>query len=310
MNARAIRAPRGLSRDTSRERTLVTPEGVSLPLTIASRGARAGALILDLLLVGVLMTATTIALISIAGGTAALARSVEDGSGAAQMLELLVVLWIVLMFLFRNAYFLFFELGPRGATPGKRLCGIRIAARDGGRLSAEMVIARNLLRDIELFLPLVFLAAAGAESGVAWLAATAWILVFPLLPLFNRDRLRAGDIIAGTWVVEAPRHKLHAPLTASAEPPSTGYRFTEAELAVYGEYELQTLERVLRLGRRDAILPVHATIVRKIGREGSSASGDGDERAFLEAYYTQLRSRLESGMRMGRRKADKFTEDT
>lgn len=314
MKSRAVKSPRRFRRDTSRDRVLVTPEGVSLPLTIASRGARAGALILDLLLVGVLMTATTIALISIAGGTAALARTVENGSGAAQMLELLVVVWIILMFLFRNAYFLFFELGPRGATPGKRLSGMRIAARDGGRLSAEMVIARNLLRDIELFLPLVFLASAGAESGAAWLAATAWILVFPLFPLFNRDRLRAGDVIAGTWVVEAPRHKLHAPMTAAQdrEEAAHAYHFTEAELAVYGEYELQTLERVLRLGRQDAILPVHEMIARKIGREGmgSGADGVGDERAFLEAYYAQLRARLESGMRMGRRKADKFTEDS
>ncbi|WP_156841882.1 RDD family protein [Novosphingobium aquimarinum] len=307
--ARAAKAPKRYRRDTSRNRELVTPEGVSLPLTIASRGARAGALILDLLLVGVLMTATTIALISIAGGTAALVRSVEDGSGAAQMLELLVVLWIILMFLFRNAYFLFFELGPRGATPGKRLAGIRIAARDGGRLTAEMVIARNLLRDIELFLPLVFLASAGAESGAAWLAATAWILVFPLLPLFNRDRLRAGDMIAGTWVVEGPRQKLHAAMTTAAEVAPQSYRFSDEELAVYGEYELQTLERVLRLGARKSILPVHETIVRKIGREGPRESGVGDEQAFLEAYYAQLRARLESGMRMGRRKADKYAQE-
>jgi uncharacterized RDD family membrane protein YckC len=312
MNAKAVSAKNRYHPDTTRQRTLVTAEGVSLPLTIASRGARAGALILDLVLVGVLMIATTIALISIAGGTAALVRSVEDGSGAAQMLELLVVLWIILMFLFRNAYFLFFELGPRGATPGKRLSGIRIAARDGGRLTADMVIARNLLRDIELFLPLVFLASAGAESGAAWLATTAWILVFPLLPLFNRDRLRAGDMIAGTWVVEAQRQKLHAPVTTAAAPeaPGASYHFTPEELAVYGEYELQTLERVLRLGRRDAIVPVHETIARKIGREGTAGDGTGDERAFLEAYYTQLRARLESGMRLGRRKADKHTEDS
>ena len=36
------------------------------------------------------------------------------------------------------------------------------------------------------------------------------------------------------------------------------------------------------------------------------SGGGGDERAFLEAYYTQLRARLESGMRLGKRKADKF----
>ena len=38
--------------------------------------------------------------------------------------------------------------------------------------------------------------------------------------------------------------------------------------------------------------------------------GAGDERAFLEAYYTQLRARLEGGMRLGRRKADKWTQGT
>ena len=43
-------------------------------------------------------------------------------------------------------------------------------------------------------------------------------------------------------------------------------------------------------------------ICRKIGWN----PGSGDERAFLEAYYAQLRARLESNMRFGKRKADKF----
>jgi len=80
------------------------------------------------------------------------------------------------------------------------------------------------------------------------------------------------------------------------------YRFGEAELAVYGEYELQVLERVLRDGRPEAMQEVMQTICRKIGW----TAGSGDERAFLEAYYTQLRARLERGMRFGKRKADKF----
>ena len=47
---------------------------------------------------------------------------------------------------------------------------------------------------------------------------------------------------------------------------------------------------------------MHEAICRKIGWH----PGAGDERAFLEAYYTQLRARLESGLRLGKRKADKF----
>lgn len=300
-------------RRNDRARTLVTPEGIALPLVLASRGARFGALVLDLMLILALMIGTTAALLFAAGGASSLTRDIAPRSGAQHAIEFLIILWIAAMFLFRNAYFLFFELGPRGATPGKRLTGIRIAARGngdgGGRLTAEMVIARNLLRDIELFLPLVFLASAsdGGDMGAAGIAAAAWFLVFALFPCFNRDRLRAGDLIAGTWVVEAPRRKLEAVLSAGearAVSPATGatYRFGEAELSVYGEYELQTLERVLRDNRHEALVAVHETICQKIGWH----PGAGDERAFLEAYYTQLRARLESGMRMGRRKADKF----
>ena len=251
--------------------------------------------------------ATTLGLVWLASGMFDVAMM--QGGVAGRMLEFLIILWIAAMFLFRNAYFLFFELGPRGATPGKRLQGIRIAARDGGRLSAEMVIARNLLRDIELFLPLVFLANArdGGDMGAAGIAAAAWFLVLALFPCFNRDRLRAGDIIGGSWVVEAPKRKLETAMTlhepAKARP---AYRFGEAELAIYGEYELQTLERVLREDRPEALASVQEAICRKIGWN----PGEGDERAFLEAYYTQLRARLESNLRMGKRKADKFASES
>ncbi|GGC09090.1 hypothetical protein GCM10011494_29680 [Novosphingobium endophyticum] len=292
-------------RRSSRERILVTPEGIAVPVTVASRGARAGALMLDLTFIVLLIVGTTLALLYIAGGTAGMLREVDSKSAAGHALQFLVILWIVIMFLFRNAYFLFFELGPRGATPGKRLAGIRIAARDGGRLTAEMVIARNLLRDIELFLPIVFIASAGADSGAAWLAATGWFLIFMLFPMFNRDGLRAGDIIAGSWVLERPRQKLEAAMSVANLAQRPAYTFDEAELSVYGEYELQALERVLRDKRPDSIESVYQTIAAKIGR----SDGWNDERAFLEDYYTQLRARLEAGMRMGRRKADKFSGD-
>ncbi|MDB5725054.1 MAG: hypothetical protein JWQ16_1808 [Novosphingobium sp.] len=290
---------------SDRGRVLITPEGIALPLTLASRGTRFGALALDLMIIGFLIVGTTIGLLFIAGGTLS---SIENNhSAAGRALQFFAVLWLAAMFLFRNAYFLFFELGPRGATLGKRMTGIRVAARDGGRLSAEMVIARNLLRDIELFLPLVFIASAsgGGDMGAASLAATAWFLLFALFPCFNKDRLRAGDLIAGTWVVEAPRRKLEAAMSAVAAPSSAdhAYKFGDPELAPYGEYELQTLERVLREDRTEALVSVAEAICTKIGW---TAPGLGQERAFLEAYYTQLRAHLENGMRFGTRKADKF----
>ncbi len=290
-----------------RGRVLVTPEGIALPIVLASRGTRFGALLLDLVLIGIIMLVTTLAAAYVANGAGAPGPEERDASAAWQFVY---IVWVAAMFLFRNAYFLFFELGPRGATPGKRMTGIRIASRDGGRLTAEMVIARNLLRDVELFLPLAFIVGTSfGDRSAATLAATLWFLVFALFPFFNRDRLRAGDLIAGTWVVEAPKRKLAAAMSlgetargAASMATGAAYRFSEVELAIYGEHELQTLERVLRDDRAEALVAVHEAICGKIGWN----PGAGDERAFLEAYYTQLRARLESGMRMGRRKADKW----
>jgi uncharacterized RDD family membrane protein YckC len=286
---------------------MVTPEGIPLPITLASRGSRLGALLLDLGIVGLLIVGTTLALLSIAGGTAGLLARAGQPSAVGHAIQFLMILWLAAMFLLRNAYFLYFELGPRGATLGKRLVGIRIAARDGGRLSAEMVIARNLLRDIELFLPIAFLGAlSGGEKSATALAAAAWFLIFAGMPLFNRDRLRAGDIVAGSWVVEAPKRSLEPALSTGtaglSAGPRAGFVFSERELSVYGEYELQMLERLLRENRAEALATVHETIARKIGRDPA----DGEAVAFLGAYYRQLRSRLEAGMRMGRRKRDKF----
>jgi hypothetical protein len=187
------------------------------------------------------------------------------------------------------------------------MMGIRVAARGGGPLTPEMIIARNLLRDIELFLPLAFIAMAG-NGGVGGWAAAAWFALFAFFPFFNRDRLRAGDLIAGTWVVETHKQKLLPVMSlsaASAESiPPEAYRFGESELAIYGEHELQTLERVLRDNRADTLEAVAEAICAKIGW---TAPGIEETRPFLQAFYTQLRARLESGMRFGKRKADKFS---
>jgi uncharacterized RDD family membrane protein YckC len=283
---------------------LTTPEGLALPFTLGSRGARAGALVLDLMLIGFLELVVT--LVAILG----LSRMIGSWSSdnLPPGLELLAVMWIAALFLFRYGYVLHFELGPRGATPGKRAAGIRIAARDGGRLTAEAVIARNLLRDIEIFLPLAFLATASAHGGPANWAAFAWFLLFVLFIFFNKDRMRAGDLIAGTWVVEAPRRKLEQALSlgeaARGRSVTTGaeYRFGDAELSIYGEYELKALEQVLRSDQQAALVAVAEAICNKIGWN----AGSGDERAFLDAFYAQLRAKLERDMRFGKRKADKY----
>jgi uncharacterized RDD family membrane protein YckC len=293
-----------------RQRTLVTPEGLALALTLASRGSRVGALTLDFL---VLMLAL-ITLQFVMGGIASgVLGDAFDGTGESLVgaFEFVVILGILTVFVVRYGYFLAFELSPRGATPGKRALGIRVAARGGGRLTAEAVIARNLIRDIELFMPLIFLllAPSGAQ-GSAGIAGAIWLLIFLGFPFFNRDALRAGDVIAGTWVVEAPRTKLAealstrgAAIKGSSTITGARYEFGDEELSVYGEKELQTLERLLRYGQEETLVTVHATICGKLGWD----PGEGDQRAFLEAFYAQLREKLERDMRFGKRKADKHS---
>ncbi|WP_120077143.1 RDD family protein [Aurantiacibacter odishensis] len=283
---------------SKRARTLVTPEGLSLPLTVGGKGARASALILDLV---ILMTGTIVVLVilsAIGFGLFDMGSSPDTNP----VLQGVLVMVILFMFLARYGYFLWFELGPRAATPGKRLVGLRVAARDGGRLSAEMVIARNLMRDVEVFLPLFFLLGGGQEAGVAGWAAFVWLAVFVLFPFFNKDALRAGDIVAGTWVVEASRAKLKEAMSLAPDRQDT-YRFGEAELSVYGEHELQVLEKVLRDDRPGALREVAEAITGKIGWQ----LGTGDEREFLEAFYAALRGHLEGNMRFGKRKKDKFS---
>lgn len=303
-------SPPYLAAQARRQRDLVTPEGLSLPVTIASRGARAGALMIDFIIVHLTMLIVTLLLIYLAFGVLDVNWAAAKASPALGALEFLAVLWLLAMFSFRYGYFLYFELGPRGATPGKRMVGIRIAARDDARLTAEAVIARNLLRDVELFMPIVLIAGAqDGEGGLAGLAAMVWFAIFLLFPFFNRDAMRAGDLIAGTWVVEAPKPRLAKTLSVSpgaqgqSEETGVQYRFGAEELSVYGEYELQTLERILRENQAEAMAKVAETICAKIGWN----NGHGDDRAFLEAFYAQLRARLERDMQFGKRKPDKHS---
>ena len=289
------------TRNARRDRTMVTPEGLALPLRVASRGARAGALLLDLSIIFFGLFFFFIALLMLGFGFFDL-DDVPPGP-----IEFIAIVVIIVMFLCRYAYFLWFELGPRGATPGKRLLGIRVAARptaleDGATLTAEMVIVRNLMRDAEVFIPTFFLLSGGQEAGVFGSAAFVWLAAFVLFPFFNRDGLRAGDLVAGTWVVETGRAKLESAMSLAPDR-STTYRFGDAELSVYGEHELQVLESVLRQDNPQALREVAEAICGKIGW----SLGAGDEREFLEAFYAALRGHLERGMRFGQRKADKHS---
>lgn len=273
------------------QRSLITPEGVDLRIRLAEAGERLGAFCLDIaIMVSALLAFTLIC--GLAGAA----------TGSA---EFIGVVWLLAFFVLRVFYFTFFEMGPRAATPGKRLLGIRVAARNGGRLTAQAVFARNATREIEIFLPLGFLASQGVDSldGLIVLAGFLWSGIFAFFPLFNTDRLRPGDIIAGTWVVKAPKRKLQKDIAGEGEKALSDFNFTQAELDAYGVHELHVLENVLRTRDAETMKLVAAQIREKIGRPPTS---DGQDEKFLDAYYTALRKRLETQLLYGVRRKDKF----
>ncbi|MBS0478182.1 MAG: RDD family protein [Proteobacteria bacterium] len=288
------RSPRPLPANAALRRSFVTPEGVDLRIELGSAGARAGAFALDvLIMLGVLVIGTIVI-----GTTAVANESVLLGG-----------LWLIGFFFLRNGWFTLFEMGGRGATPGKRIVGLRVVARDGSRLTGGAVIARNAMREIEFFLPITFFFATIFQSGadkMISLVALIWSGIFLFFPLFNRDRLRVGDLLAGTWVVQRAKVKLGQDIVASLAQTDRARRtFSDHALGLYGEYELQTLEEVLRGGDSDAIVTVAAAIRRKAG-----LPDDHDDYGFLSDYYAALCARLERQMMVGLRRADKFAEAT
>ena len=271
----------------SLKRSFITPEGVDLKLELASAGSRAAAFLIDLILMTVILVAVTLAFLFMA----------VPGTG-----QVLTILWLIGFFILRNGWFSLFEMGSRGATPGKRLMSLRVVARDGARLTGAAVIARNAMREIEVFLPLSFLAqqaGAGTANTFLTIFSLLWSGIFLFFPLMNRDRLRIGDLVAGTWVVQLQKKALSPDLVQdSAQRRRT---FSQAALNLYGIYELQTLEEVLRNEQPNAV----ATVARTI-RDKAGLDDDGDDYAFLSDYYAALCAHLESQLIVGRRREDKF----
>ncbi len=274
-------------------RHLVTPEGVDLQIELADIGARIGAFMIDLIIITLILIASAFAL----------------GSMSLYNEDLATTIITLIAFLLRSFYFTLFEMGRRAATPGKMMLKIRVAARGKARLSAASVFARNALREIGFFLPIGMLGGIGqgGVNGWLYLLGSIWTGVFLLFPLFNKDRLRVGDLVAGTWVVRAPRPMLAADLVTTDRPETEAifakFAFTPAQIDTYGIKELHVLEDVLRAQDPDVLKDVANRIRTKI--EWLWEEGENDI-SFLRAYYAALRGRLESKMLMGVRRKDKF----
>ena len=147
-------------------------EGVVIRLRIAGPLPRALAYLTDFLI--------RLALF-ITGILLALMTGAAMGSNVAQGLILLS--WFLLDWL----YPVLFEAGRRGATPGKRMLGLRVVQASGSPLTVGQAVVRNFLRFIDGMPPIpLFTYALGMASCLA-----------------TRRFQRLGDLAAGTVVVYA-----------------------------------------------------------------------------------------------------------
>jgi uncharacterized RDD family membrane protein YckC len=145
--------------------TAETPEGILLELRPAGLSARVYAFALD--------------------GMIRLAILYGALMGLAFLGGLGFALWLTLIFALEWFYPVVFELTASGATPGKRVFGLRVVMDNGLPVTAAAAVTRNLFRAAD-FLPLGY--------GFAIVSM-----------LLRRDCKRLGDIAAGTLVLHAPR---------------------------------------------------------------------------------------------------------
>ena len=112
-----------------------TPEGILLELRPAGLTARFYAFVLD----------WTIRIAIIYG--AGIIANITGGIGVA--------FWIILIFALEWLYPVAFELTASGATPGKRVFGLRVLMDNGLPVTAAASVTRNVLRAAD-FLPLAY----------------------------------------------------------------------------------------------------------------------------------------------------------
>jgi uncharacterized RDD family membrane protein YckC len=154
--------------DLDDRKTIQTPEGLDLDLTLAGLGSRMIAAVVDAILIGLLV-------FMVAFGASRLSLGGLDGGIFVQAVVTIAITLVIL------GYLVGFEALNEGRTPGKRAVGIRVVTTEGDSIGFLAAFLRNLLRVID-FLPAVFIVGAGSI-------------------LLTKTNQRLGDIAANTIVI-------------------------------------------------------------------------------------------------------------
>jgi uncharacterized RDD family membrane protein YckC len=227
--------------------------GIDVSLAVAGPGARAFAFLVDWHIRLILALAWFVAAALIYNGYNGRLSLAPPLTNDARWFGAVVAPALAIYALYHCAV----ELAMRGSTPGKRMAGVRIVARDGGAPSAGALLVRNVFRLIDS-LPVFY--------GVGLMAAVA-----------TRTHVRIGDMAAGTLLVYASAStRLPAPVSMADAAGRLDARGAEliAEL----------LERWVTLAP-----PARVRLARQLlARYGADAGGAGADDAALHAQLVSL----------------------
>jgi uncharacterized RDD family membrane protein YckC len=202
-----------------------TPEGILLELRPAGLSVRFCAFVVDLLIRFAIVFGAALVLMSMGGlGTAA---------------------WFILFFALEWFYPVVFELMPSGATPGKKMFGLKVVMDNGLPVTPAAAVTRNLLRVAD-FLPLFY--------GFAIVSL-----------LIRQDSKRLGDLAAATMVV----HELRPPAREGFDdivPVAPVKPLAPADQAAV--IALATRARRLTSERLDELAALAAVVSGDAGRSG------------------------------------------
>jgi uncharacterized RDD family membrane protein YckC len=289
---------------------IITPENIALQMPLATPYHRLEAFLNDVLRL-VLFTILLSLLIVL------LSNLLPLPSGGT---FIMLAIFNILLFLLWNGYFIYYEL-KYGATPGKRSLGFKVISQNGSFLPASAIYVRNIMREIELWMPMRLLLAiamigpnAFSDSGL-W--PFLWILMFGVFPFIDKYHRRLGDLLSGTVVVMPGQSKLERDLVVrgkpivakkeeeeeASQPPK--YHFSEAMVDIYGKDELQILEEILRKSPKMLLRDrkeLFRTLVQKICKKVNYPETIPCEEyeLFLNLFYEAQRANLENKLVHGR----------
>lgn len=208
-------------------------DGVEIRLRMAGPLPRAGAYLIDLIIRSAI--STTITVIVAFSGIAV---------GGQVAMGLLLLFWFLMDWL----YPVFFEAGKRGATPGKRIVGLRVVQASGSPVTIGQAVIRNFLRFID-GMPL-------------------FTYVFGLTSCLATKRFqRLGDLAAGTVVIYSKPQVMPvmaAPPPVAPVPPPVGLTVDEVRaLSSFRERAGLWSE-----GRRAEIADQAAVLTNHTGAQG------------------------------------------